>query len=207
MGRAFEEVFGVHDAFAGIPVAGHTDRYLVSCALERAGLEDSPNMHARFRQAYLARLPEEIGKPGTGQRGLMPGVLPLLEHLAAQSDVHCALLTGNYEPAAHVKLAHFGVAQHFRWGAFGEDSPDRRELARLAMVRAVARGISAAARANTVVIGDTPHDITCARAIDARVIAVATGRYSVEQLRDGCADVVLRDLSDTEAVLRAITLS
>jgi phosphoglycolate phosphatase-like HAD superfamily hydrolase len=204
MALAFGDVFGVDDAFAGIPVAGHTDSYLVSCALQRAGLEDSPETHARFRQAYLARLPEEISKPGTGQRGLMPGVLPLLEHLAAESDLHCALLTGNYEPAAHVKLAHFGVGHHFSWGAFGEDSPDRRELARLALVRAAARGIPAAARANPIVIGDTPHDIACARAIDARVIAVATGGYSVEQLRDGCADVVFPDLSDTAAVLRAM---
>jgi phosphoglycolate phosphatase-like HAD superfamily hydrolase len=101
-------------------------------------------------------------------------------------------------------LSHFGVGHHFSWGAFGEDSPDRSELARLAQSRARERGIPEEARANTIVIGDTPHDITCARAIDARVIAVATGGYSVDELKEGCADLVLPDLSDTEAVLEAL---
>ena len=204
MGLAFEQVFGVPDGFAGIPVAGHTDRFLVSRALERVGMEDTPAAHEQFRAAYLRVLPAEIQKPGTGRRGLMPGVEALLQQLAAEDDIYCALLTGNYEPAAHVKLSHFGVGHHFSWGAFGEDSPDRSELARLARGRARERGVPEAARANTIVIGDTPHDITCARAIDARVIAVATGGYSVEQLEEGCADVVLTDLSDTVAVLGAL---
>jgi phosphoglycolate phosphatase-like HAD superfamily hydrolase len=206
MGRAFEDVFGVADAFAGIPVAGHTDTFLVSRALERAGVADTPDAHAAFRDAYLRVLPDEITKPGSGRRGLMPGVKTLLDRLAAENRFHCALLTGNYERAAHVKLAHFGVGQHFSWGAFGDDSPDRSELARLAHARARERGVPDAARANTVVIGDTPHDISCARAIDARVIAVATGGYTVDQLKEGCAeiDVVFADLSDTDAVIDAL---
>jgi phosphoglycolate phosphatase-like HAD superfamily hydrolase len=204
MTRAFEDVFGVNDGFGGIPVAGHTDTFLVSRALERAGIADTPAAHAAFRGAYLRVLPDEIQKPGTGRRGLMPGIAALLDRLAADDRFHCALLTGNYERAAHLKLSHFGVGHHFSWGAFGEDSPDRSELARLAQARARARGVPEAARRNTVVIGDTPHDIACARAIDARVIAVATGGYSVDQLQEGCADVVLADLSDTAAVLEAL---
>lgn len=204
MGLAFEDVFGVRDGFAGIPVAGHTDTFLVSRALERAGIADTPEAHAVFRDAYLRVLPDEIQKPGTGRRGLMPGVKALLDRLSDDDRFHCALLTGNYEPAAHVKLAHFGVGHHFTWGAFGEDSPDRSELARLVHARARERGVPDAARANTIVIGDTPHDITCARAINARVIAVATGGYSVDQLREGSADVVLPDLSDTAGVIDAL---
>ena len=204
MGRAFEEVFGVADAFAGVSVAGQTDRFLVSRALERAGLPDTAEMHARFRDAYLRVLPEEIAKPGSGRRGLMPGVEALLDALAGEAGIHCALLTGNYEPAARVKLSHFGVGHHFSWGAFGEDSPDRSELARVARARARDRGIPDAARANTIIVGDTPHDIACARAIDARVIAVATGGYSVDELKQGCADIVLPDLSDTAAVLEVL---
>ena len=97
--------------------------------------------------------------------------------------MHVALLTGNYEPAAHIKLDHFGIGHHFTWGAFGEDSADRNELGRLALVRAAARAVPPAARENVVIIGDTPHDIACARAVGARAIAVATGNYSVEELQ------------------------
>jgi phosphoglycolate phosphatase len=204
MGLAFETVFGVSNAFEGIQVAGHTDSYLVSRALERAGIDNTPDAHARFRETYLALLPAEIQKPGTGRRGLMPGIKALLDHLAADGAVCRALLTGNYEPAAHVKLSHFGVGEHFSWGAFGEDSHDRNELARLAIARARERGIPGDACANAIVIGDTPHDIACARAINARAIAVATGGFSIEQLREGCADAVFADLSDTAAVLDAL---
>jgi phosphoglycolate phosphatase len=201
---AFEQVFGVADAFNGIPVAGYTDSFLVSRALARAGLDDTPEVHARFRETYLSLLPGEIQKPGTGRRGLMPGVATLLTELAKNGGFHCALLTGNYEPAAHAKLSHFGVGEHFSWGAFGEDSSDRKELARVALARAEARGVPDAARANTIVIGDTPHDIACARAINARVIAVATGGCSIEELDAHHADLVLPDLSDTTAVLEAL---
>lgn len=200
MTRAFAGEFGVNDAFQGMPIAGFTDSFLLSRAMERAGIEDTPAAHDRFRAAYLALLPEEIQKPGTGQKGLMPGVSALLAQLSYQEEVHSALLTGNYEAAAHVKLRHFGVGDFFSWGAFGEDSPDRAELARLAVARAATRDIPSHIRSNVVVVGDTPHDIACARAINARVLAVATGGYSVEQLTAAGADVVLPDLSDTPAV-------
>src|SRR5690606_17172621 len=87
---------------------------------------------------------------------------------------------------------------------FGEESDDRNELARIALGRAAERAVPAAARERTVVIGDTPHDVACARAIGARALAVATGNYSVDQLAAAEPDVVLPDLGDTEHVLRAI---
>jgi phosphoglycolate phosphatase len=200
MTRAFERAFGVSDAFGAIPIAGFTDSFLVSQALARAGLVETSDAHARFRDAYLALLPAEIVKPGTGRRGLMPGVLALLRRLADDDRLHAALLTGNYETAARIKLTHFGVGDFFSWGAFGEDSPDRKELARLALARAADRAVPRAARENPIVVGDTPHDVACARSIGARAIAVATGGCPLEQLRDAGADVVLPDLSDTDAV-------
>jgi phosphoglycolate phosphatase len=198
--RAFELTFGVADAFDGIPIAGFTDSFLLSKAPERAGLVDSKDAHSGFRDAYLRVLPDEIVKPGTGRRGLMPGVDRLLQHLTRDNGTHSALLTGNYERAAHIKLAHFGVGDFFSWGAFGDDAPDRKELARVALARAEERAVPRAARENAVVVGDTPHDVACARAIGARSMAVATGGYSVDDLRACGADIVLPDLSDTAAV-------
>jgi phosphoglycolate phosphatase-like HAD superfamily hydrolase len=204
MTTAFDEVFGVPRGFDGIPLAGFTDSFLVSRALTRAGLPDTADAHSRFRTRYLELLPAEIAKPGSGRRGLMPGVANLLDDISRRQDFYPALLTGNYERAAHVKLSHFGVGALFSWGAFGEDSHDRGELARRAIARAAGRGVPALARENAVVIGDTPHDVACARVIGVRAIAVATGGYTEEQLREAGADTVVADLSDTAEVIDAI---
>src|SRR5688572_31025934 len=103
MTRAFEHLFGVEDAFNGIPIAGFTDSFLLSRALERAALPDTSDVHHSFRTTYLDILPEEITKPGRGRSGLMPGVQPLVDHIARTDDLYPALLTGNYERAAHIK--------------------------------------------------------------------------------------------------------
>ena len=202
MTRAFEQVFGVAEAFDGILVAGHTDTYLLSQALKRVGIADTPAAHQTVRDAYHQVLRDEIVQPGTGRYGVMPGVVDLLSELQRRQSVHLALLTGNYEPAARIKLSHFGLSEYFAWGVFGDESHDRNVLARLAMTRARERSIPAEACARAVVIGDTPHDIACARASGARAVAVATGSYSLEQLRESGADVVFDDLRDTAAVLR-----
>jgi phosphoglycolate phosphatase-like HAD superfamily hydrolase len=204
MTRAFEEVFGIRDGFAGSDVAGRTDRFILSNALISAGLADTPEQHQRFREAYVPLLREEILKPATGRYGLMPGIQALLDALRDLGSVHFALLTGNYEPAAYVKLSHFGIQDFFEWGAFGEESTERDELARIALRRAAARGVPAAVREQSVVIGDTPHDVACARAIGARVLAVATGNFSEEALRASGADVAMPDLSDTDRAMRAL---
>jgi phosphoglycolate phosphatase len=204
MTRAFQAVFAVADAFDGIPIAGYTDTFLLSRALERAGLADTADAHERFRAMYLDLLREEITRPSPARSGVMPGVRPLLDEISNEGRHYPALLTGNYERAAHLKLAHFGLGAYFSWGAFGEDSADRKHLARLALQRAQARSIPAAARQNVVVVGDTPHDVACAQAIGARAVAVATGSYSIEELAESGADVVLPDLADTHRLLQLL---
>ncbi len=201
MSNAFEQFFGVADAFAGIEIAGRTDTFLLSRALTRIGLPDTSANHQRFREAYLAALVEEIRKPGNGRRGLMPGVKPLLDRLRQDDAFHLALLTGNYEVAAQVKLQHFGLRDFFEWGAFGDESEDRNELARLAMRRAGERAVPMTARARAIVVGDTPHDVACAHAIGARSLAVATGSHSIEQLEQSGADMAVADLSDIDHAL------
>jgi phosphoglycolate phosphatase-like HAD superfamily hydrolase len=205
MTLAFEMAFGVPDAFAGITIAGRTDTYLLSAAFERAGLPDTADAHSRFHTSYLPVLAREIHARGNGRYGVMPGVEALLATLEADAGIHLALLTGNYERAARLKLDHFGLNRFFAWGVFGEESPDRNVLGRLALVRAEANRVPAAARERPVVIGDTPDDIACAQAAGARAIAVATGSFSLDQLAAAGADVALADLSDTAAVLAAIS--
>jgi phosphoglycolate phosphatase len=120
-----------------------------------------------------------------------PGIVEVLEALAARDGVRLAVLTGNLEPIARLKLARAGLGHYFEsgQGGFGSDHEDRTELPAIARARA-----GGYPRRDTVIIGDTPRDIACARADGLRCIAVATGPYSAEEL-DG-ADVVLGSARD-----------
>ena len=204
MARAFEVVFGVHDAFATADIAGRTDTYILSNALRRAGFPDLPENHERFRQTYIPVLEEEIRRPASSRSGLMPGVQALLDEVKGREPFHLALLTGNFERAAYIKLGHFGIAPFFEWGAFGEESAEREDLARVAARRAQERQVPPRARERAIVIGDTPHDVACAHVIGARCLAVATGNYGVDDLAAAGADVVLPDLADTGRVLELL---
>ena len=201
MTRAFATTFGITDAFAGQHFGGRTDSYLVSNALRTHGMPDTPEEHERFRHNYIPLLAEEIEQPGTGHKGLMPGARELLEALDDHHHLHLALLTGNYREAAEIKLQHFELWDFFEWGAFSDDAADRNALVPIARSRAEIYDIPGEAIERVIVIGDTPHDIECARVAGARSIAVATGGFTVEQLRDAGADEVLPDLSDTNRVL------
>ncbi len=204
MDRAFEEVFGVPEAFAEVSMAGRTDRWLVETALERHGVTATSERLAAFRARYLALLDAAIGEPGCGRRGVMPGVREALARLRTRDDAHLALLTGNYAEGARIKLEHFGLWDHFAWGAFGDDHAERDALARAAVAEASARGIALADPAHAIVIGDTPFDIACARAAGARVVAVATGHHGLDELRAHQPDLALGDLRDLDALVAFI---
>jgi phosphoglycolate phosphatase len=202
MNRAFHDVFGVPDAFVGIDLAGRTDTSIVADAFARQRMIADASAVASFRARYLECLREEVPRPGHGKR-VLPGIAPLLDALEPHPQTFLGLLTGNFADAAEVKLAHFDLWRYFRCGAFGEDAHDRNHLVPVALYRARGRGLPDHVDArHTVVIGDTPRDIACARAHGARVVAVATGEYKVDALTH--ADVVFADFSDTQAVLDAI---
>jgi len=201
MTRAFAQTFGVADGFTHASFGGRTDSFLVSQALQAAGLPDTADNHARFRDAYLPLLEEEIQQAGTGHKGLMPGARELIEALGDHDHLHLALLTGNYRQAAEIKLAYFELWDCFEWGAFSDDAADRNALVPIARQRAEIYEVPPEALSRVIVIGDTPHDIECARVAGAQSIAVATGGHSVEELRAAGADIVLADLSDTEKVI------
>lgn len=207
MDRAFEDEFGVADAFAGVSMAGRTDRWLAEQALERHGLTATARALDRFRTRYLARLEHAIHEPGAGRRGVLPGVVDALDRVAAVPGVELALLTGNYQRGAHIKLAHFQLWDRFTWGVFGDDHADRDALAVAALASARERGVALAAPEHAVVIGDTPHDIACARAAGASVVAVATGGHSLDELRAHEPDLALEDLREVDALVEFVQRS
>src|SRR5262249_49683048 len=159
----------------------------VADAFSRQGMSADADTVAAFRVRYLECLREEVPRPGPGKR-ILPGIEPLLNALEPHPQSFLGLLTGNFADAAEVKLAHFDLWRYFGCGAFAEDPHDRNQLVPVALDRARQRGLPHhVGAARTVVIGDTPRDVACARANGARVVAVATGEYSVDRLRDADA--------------------
>jgi len=205
MARAFEDLFSIPDAFREIPFSGRTDASILSDAISAHGIPDHSPGIASFRPAYLNHLRSELEQPGP-RKGVMPGVRALLDALSERNDTYVALLTGNYEEGARLKLEYFDLWRFFPCGAFGDEAYDRNSLLPHALERIQAAGGPVVSPSAAVVVGDTPLDVACAAASGARSLAVATGGYGTAALRQAGADVVLENLSDTREVLRALAL-
>jgi phosphoglycolate phosphatase-like HAD superfamily hydrolase len=153
---------------------------------------------------YLTGLERELAL-GHCRPERFPGVVELIDALEARADRVLGLLTGNLAEGAAAKLRAVGIdPARFAVAAYGSDHEVRAELPAIALERARARFGTDIPGSALVIIGDTPADIECGRAVGARAIAVATGRYSVEDLAAHDPFAVFADLTDTEAVLRAI---
>jgi len=201
MNRAGEAELGLSNLLDGVPVAGRTDWIILHDALTKAGHDLDEDLFVRMRDAHIRYLREEIDQPGDGVKDVMPGIRELLPVLQSREDVFLGLLTGNFEEAARIKLGHFDLWDYFRCGAFGDDAADRNKLVPFAVDRARECGLGSFDYGEVVVIGDTPHDVACAVAVGAMPVAVATGNFTVDQLRATGAPIVLEDLSDTAAFL------
>jgi phosphoglycolate phosphatase-like HAD superfamily hydrolase len=197
LGRAF----GISRSLADIDFAGRTDTWIMREVFTKVGLPSSEANLARFLDAYLGELPGALRNP---RNRVLPGVAAALAAFAVRPDFTQALLTGNVERGARLKLGHHGLSHFFAFGAFADDSELRNDLGPVALRRARERLGVEFAPARVFVIGDTPHDIACGKAIGARTVAVATGQYSAAQLRAVAPTAVFDDLSDTAAVLRAV---
>ena len=198
---AMRERFGVNEDLVGITLAGATDSTIARRLLEKHGLATTPENCAILLESYLRHLP--LRMPVHDGR-LLPGIVDLLELLKDRPECVLALLTGNLRRGAEIKLRHFGVWHYFAFGALADDHQDRNELGNFARRRATeAHGIDFAP-AEIYVIGDTPRDVECGKAIGARTVAIATGNYGVEELRAHAPDFLFAHLSDTEAVLSAL---
>lgn len=206
MNRAFERLCGVSGALERIALAGRTDRVIVRDALARidpAAAVD-PAWLGGFRDVYCRYLEEEMADGAAAGKRVLPGVRALIDALAARDDVALGLLTGNFARGARIKLDHFDLWRHFPWGAFGDEHVDRNDLLPLALGAARQHARLDVPPSSVFVIGDTAHDVSCARSGGAHAIAVATGFVSADELRHTSADEVFDDLSDTAAVLRIL---
>jgi phosphoglycolate phosphatase-like HAD superfamily hydrolase len=203
METALLEVFGSVGP-AGYAYDGKTDRQIVRELMRGVGKADDeieagmPRVFAR----YLAEL--EVEKSAQAIRAL-PGVEAVLDALEPRYDVVLGLLTGNVIEGARVKLGAAAIdIERFVLGAYGSDHELRPELPRIARERAIAALAREVPRDALVVIGDTPLDIACAHAQGARALAVATGRFSVDELATHAPAAVLSSMADVDATVRTI---
>ena len=200
-GRALQETYGVKIAWEDFRGFGRTDSQVMGELLALAGI-DGPSVANKLDQAkrlYLTYLSDMI--QGPEHVDIMPGILLLLKHLKERPECMMGIITGNFEAAARVKLSSHGLEGYFACGAFGDDSSDRNELARLAVSRATIGSGSDMSRARTFVIGDTMHDVRCGKAINATTIAVGTGAVDRQKLLRENPDHFFEDLSDTQKIL------
>jgi phosphoglycolate phosphatase len=189
---AFSEIFDI-PLRVQIPYSGRTDRAIARDLLRTHEIDDSLENWQRLLVGYLARLPDSLNRHN-GR--VLPGILAVLEALQKRADVAIGLLTGNVRAGARVKLGHFGLYDHFAFGGFGDHHFDRDDVAREALTAVRAHLGDRATPERVWVIGDTPLDVRCARAIGANVVAVATGIHTCEQLREAKPDLTLADLAD-----------
>jgi phosphoglycolate phosphatase-like HAD superfamily hydrolase len=199
--RAFQKIHGRKPDLSKLDLSGRTDQWIAAQVLEHNQLPVTPAAIHTYLEAYLESLHAEVT---TREGRVLPGILQLLELFHKRADVAQGLLTGNLHRGARIKLEHYQVWHYFAFGAFGDDSPRRNDLGPHALRRAKEKHAVDFAPERTFVIGDTPHDIECGKAIGAKTIGVATGRFSVADLQEHSPTATFADFSDTAAFLRVI---
>lgn len=206
---AFAEEFGDVAFFDQVRFDGKTDPQIVRELYAAAGAPERAT-DARIADVldrYLGHLERRLAA-GMHRVQALPGVPALLDALHRRDDVMVGLLTGNVVPGAKLKLDAAGLAfERFQLGAFGSDSAHRPDLPAIAAARAEEAMGRVPGGRDVIIIGDTPADITCGSAICAHAIGVATGSYTIDELRDAGADAVFATLSDTAGVMEAILCS
>lgn len=199
---ALREVYGWAGSADSHDFSGKTDPQIIrELILESVGDEQCEALLARALEVYLSELSSRLTPEAVVAK---PGVAAVLERLAATPGVTLALLTGNLEPGARIKLEPPGFNSYFPFGAFGSDSADRYQLPTIAVTRAEERtGIRFSGK-SIVVIGDSVHDVGCGRSLGVRTIAVATGPTRAERLEAEKPDALFQNFADVDRAVEAI---
>jgi phosphoglycolate phosphatase-like HAD superfamily hydrolase len=200
---ALASEFGVDGLIEKLQLSGRTDRAIIRDLFRLHVIDETPENWRRLIDGYLGHLPACLAR-GSGR--VLPGIAGLLDRLASREDVALGLLTGNLRAGARVKLGHFGLHEFFAFGGYGDEHVDRDDVAREAL-RVVHQHCTVPVHPDRIwVVGDTPLDVQCARAIGARAVAVATGWHSRQELGGCRPDLLVDDLADPAPLLDLMKL-
>ncbi|RXK87569.1 HAD family hydrolase [Chlorobaculum sp. 24CR] len=200
---ALLEVYGTEGSTGTHDFSGKMDSAIIYDVLSNGGLtrDEIAGKFDRAKAAYIDLFRERARREDIT---LFEGVRELLDALASRSDILLGLLTGNFEASGRHKLKLPGIDHYFPFGAFADDAHDRNELPRIAHERARRIAEKNFSPSEIVIIGDTEHDIRCARELDARSIAVATGNFSMQELSRHQPGALFRNFAETGEVLAEI---
>lgn len=199
--RAVAKAHGKEGDVSDLDFHGATDPLIFGMVANKFDLETHDDARHRYYEAYFEALEEELKlRPNIRHQGVMERLIEGHE----REDVAQGLLTGNVPRGAQIKLEHYELWHFFEFGAFGDDGEVRNDLGPHALRRAAQHHGVEFDPSHTFVIGDTPHDINCGKAIGAKTIALATGKYSVEELATHEPTAALADLSDGPGFWRLI---
>jgi phosphoglycolate phosphatase-like HAD superfamily hydrolase len=199
---AIETTYGYRGDLRRYDFSGRTDPQITHMVLGDAGFS-AEEIDRGMDALWLVYL-EHLAANAPGRVRALPGVPALLDALAAEPGVTLALLTGNIEPGARLKLAGADLNRYFPFGAFGSDSAKREELPPIAVQRAAAAtGIDFRAR-DVVIVGDSIYDVRCGVPHDATTIAIASGKTPAETLRAENPHYCFESAEELEALLAAI---
>lgn len=202
-----ESVFGTSGSLGQMMVSGMTDLQIVEEALRSEGITRD-HIAARkdeLKRSYIEQMKLAVGN-GAHIIEAIPGAREALQAVHDHPRYRSAMLTGNIEPAAYLKVEITGLAEFFSLpGAFGDESFDRRDLPALAVKRINDRLGVELPPEHFIVVGDTPNDVACARHFGTRVVGVGTGRiHSLDELRACEPDALLPDLLDVDLFIRTL---
>jgi phosphoglycolate phosphatase len=199
--KAVNQTFEGTGPINDIDFSGRTDRWIMRRIFEKYTLEPSERNFSRLKEAYLALLPGELQ---LGPVRVLPGAREIVEQAALRPDVAQGLLTGNLAAGARHKLGFHDLWDHFPFGGFADDAELRNDISPHALRRAREHHQTEFRPDQVWVIGDTPHDIECAKAIGANSLAVATGRHPVNELASFHPTAVMKDLSNPSEFWRLV---
>lgn len=195
---ALQTVLGRDVDTTPVSFSGKTDPQIFSEILEHEQEENADTLLPVLLRVYETEMHRAMP---TADITVLPGARELVAQLSSDPRAHLALLTGNIEPMAFLKVEAAGLAEHFEWGAFASDHPERNCLPALAMEQFKARTGISVDGADVCIIGDTPYDTRCAQTVGAYTLAVTTGNYDADELHADNPDHVLASLKDAWPIL------
>lgn len=199
---ALDRVYGYRGGLGRYDFSGLTDPHIARMILRDGGLDDG-RIEEEMPRLWLEYLTELEGRAAGRVRSLA-GIATLLQRLESRSDMVLALLTGNIESGARIKLGAANLNSYFPFGAFGSDSAVRAELPPIAVGRASTRHAHRFSGREVVIIGDSIHDVRCGAPHNATTIAIASGKTAAERLRAENPHYFFQTAEDTEGIVEAI---